>query len=217
VLTHEFLHLCVPTLDRRQAWFTEGLATYLEPLARAQRGLVRPEEVWAGFVKNMPEGLPKAGDRGLDHTPTWGRTYWGGALFCLVADLEIRKATAGRQSLADAVKALVKAGATKAVAMDLEPALRIADKGLEKPLLVALYRRWATEPVDVDLEALWTRLGVRREGGKVRIIIPSSLAYSIRTRSPKIPPQPTRSPVPASCAVAPCWSRTTRSTRKSPR
>jgi len=168
VLTHEFVHLCVPTLDRRHAWFTEGLATYLEPLARARRGLVTPEACWATFVKHLPEGLPKAGDLGLDRTPTWGRTYWGGALFCLVADLAIRKATENRQSLEDAVKALVAAGATKAVAMELEKALRLADAGLERPLLLDLYRRWATSPVAVDLDALWQRLGVVREGGGVR-------------------------------------------------
>lgn len=169
VLTHEFIHLCVPTLDRRHAWFTEGLATYLEPLARAKQGLVTPEELWAGFLKNMPEGLPKPGDRGLDRTPTWGRTYWGGALFCLVADLEIRKATGNRQGLEDAVKALVAAGATKTVGMELKEALRIADRSLERPILMKLYLQWAEAPVAVDLEALWTELGVQREGDSVRL------------------------------------------------
>lgn len=168
VLTHEFLHLCVPTLPPRHLWFTEGLATYLEPLARARRGLAKPEAVWASFLKNMPEGLPKAGDQGLDRTPTWGRRYWGGALFCLEADLAIRRATANRQGLADALKALVKAGATKAVAMDAEAAFRIADRGLEKPVMLDLYRRWATVPVEVDLEALWKRLGLVRDGTAVR-------------------------------------------------
>lgn len=169
VLTHEFIHLCVPTLDRRHAWFTEGLATYLEPLARAKQGLVTPEELWAGFLKNMPEGLPKPGDQGLDRTPTWGRTYWGGALFCLVADLEIRKATGNRQGLEDAVKALVAAGATKARAMELSETLRIADRSLERPVLMPLYLQWADSPVPVDLEALWAELGVRQEGGAVRL------------------------------------------------
>lgn len=168
VLTHEFLHLCVPTLPPRHLWFTEGLATYLEPLARARRGLVKPEAVWASFLRSMPEGLPRAGDRGLDRTATWGRRYWGGALFCLEADLAIRRATANRQGLGDALKALVKAGATKAVAMDAEQAFRLADRGLERPVLQDLYRRWATQPVAVDLDALWKRLGVVAEGTAVR-------------------------------------------------
>ena len=56
----------------------KGLATYVESIARAQAGELGVEQVWAGFVKGMPNGLPQSGDRGLDHTHTWGRTYWGG-------------------------------------------------------------------------------------------------------------------------------------------
>ena len=44
-------------------------------------------------MKSMPFGLPKEGDKGLDYTHTWGRTYWGGAIFCLLADIEIRQQT----------------------------------------------------------------------------------------------------------------------------
>ena len=58
----------------------------------------------------MPKGLPAAGDRGLDYTPTWGRTYWGGALFCLLADIDIRKRTSNRFGLQDALRAIVAAG-----------------------------------------------------------------------------------------------------------
>ena len=45
------------------------------------------------MMRDMPKGLPQAGDQGLDNTATWGRKYWGGAMFCLLADIEIRKAT----------------------------------------------------------------------------------------------------------------------------
>lgn len=57
-----------------------------------------------------PFGRPEAGDRGLDRTPTWGRTYWGGAFFCFVADVQIREATHGAKSLDDALRAIVAAG-----------------------------------------------------------------------------------------------------------
>ena len=65
----------------------EGMATYIEPIARAQIGRMTPERVWGDFVRDMPQGLPQAGDQGLDGTPTWGRTYWGGAIFWLLADV----------------------------------------------------------------------------------------------------------------------------------
>ena len=72
-------------------WIEEGLATYVEPIARAQAGQFSVKLVWRDLVVGLPRGLPQPGDRGLDFTPTWGRTYWGGALFCLLADIEIRK------------------------------------------------------------------------------------------------------------------------------
>jgi len=121
------------------------------------------------LLQDFPHFLTHRGDRCMVLTPTWGRTYWCGALFCLVADLEIQKATGNRQGLEDAVKALVAAGATKAVAMELKEALRIADRGLERPVLMKLYLQWADSPVQVDLEALWEELGVKQEGGAVRL------------------------------------------------
>src|SRR6478672_4294271 len=85
MLTHEFVHLALPELADEHDWLQEGAATYVEPLARAYAGQLSAERVWAKFVLQMPNGLPGAKDRGLDYTSTWARTYWGGALFCLVA------------------------------------------------------------------------------------------------------------------------------------
>ena len=44
----------------------------------------------------------QGGGFGLDNTHTWGRTYWGGAMFCLLADVEIRRRTHNRRGLQDA-------------------------------------------------------------------------------------------------------------------
>lgn len=76
ILVHEMCHLALPSLPRRHHWFEEGMASYVEPIARAQTNALSPERVWADFIKGMPQGLPQTGDRGLDFTPTWRRTYW---------------------------------------------------------------------------------------------------------------------------------------------
>ena len=92
VLVHELTHLAFPSVPSRHHWIEEGLASYVEPVARAQAGQLDPREaVWAELAAGLPKGLPQPGDRGLDHTPTWGRTYWGGALFALLADVEIQR------------------------------------------------------------------------------------------------------------------------------
>src|SRR5215831_1416683 len=87
-LTHEMLHLAFPSVADKHHWIEEGIATYVEPIARIRAGHLAPQKMWAELVRDMPQGLPETGDRGLDHTHTWGRTYWGGAMFCLLADVE---------------------------------------------------------------------------------------------------------------------------------
>jgi len=78
VMTHEMVHLALPDIVGEHEWLGEGIATYVEPLARVQAGQLPVEKIWADLIWGLPKGLPKRGDHGLDHTPTWGRTYWGG-------------------------------------------------------------------------------------------------------------------------------------------
>ena len=77
-LTHEMIHLAFPSVEENHHWIEEGIATYVEPIARVRAGHLAPERMWADLVRDMPQGLPQKGDRGLDRTHTWGRTYWGG-------------------------------------------------------------------------------------------------------------------------------------------
>ncbi|HMG20227.1 MAG TPA: hypothetical protein VK607_02880, partial [Kofleriaceae bacterium] len=124
VMTHEMVHTSFPDQDPAHHWIEEGIATYVEPLARLWVGNYEPERVWVDLVNGLPNGLPRDGDRGLDHTHTWGRTYWGGALFCLLADLEIRERTGGRRGLVDALRGILAAGGNDQVDWPIERALR---------------------------------------------------------------------------------------------
>lgn len=158
MLTHELIHTALPDLDRKHHWLEEGLPTYLEPLLRLREGRETPEAFWRGLRRDLPQGLPRPGDRGLDRTPTWGRTYWGGALFCFAADLRIREASGGRQTLLDALRALLPAGGI-AVHAPVRDTLARGDRALGKPILIPLYDAWAEAPGSLDLEAAWKKLG----------------------------------------------------------
>jgi hypothetical protein len=116
--------------------------------------------VWRDLVHGLPHGLPQPGDRGLDHTPTWGRTYWGGALFCLLADIEIRRQTANRYGLQDALRGVVEAGGNIGVLWSIEHALEVADRAVGVDALSRLYADMRATPVHVDLTDLWRQLGV---------------------------------------------------------
>jgi hypothetical protein len=163
-LTHEMIHFCFPSVEDRHHWIEEGIATYVEPIARASVGILSAEQVWGEMARDMPRGLPQAADRGLDHTHTWGRTYWGGALFCLMADVEIRKRTGNSSGLQNALRAINRAGGTIEVDWPLERAFEIGDKATGGSALMELYEQMASKPVAVDLAHLWSQLGVRPNG-----------------------------------------------------
>lgn len=167
-MTHEMVHLALPNVPRQHHWLEEGLATYVEPIARARAGWISEEAAWREWIENFPRGLPERGDRGLDHTPTWGRTYWGGALYCFLADVEIRKASQNRYQLRDALRGILARGGNITRHWPLERVLRAADAAAGTTALVDLYRDMKDAPVHVDLDAIWRDLGVRLEGGHVR-------------------------------------------------
>jgi hypothetical protein len=168
LMTHEMVHLAFPSVPDAHHWIEEGLATYVEPIARARAGFLTSEKVWTDLVDGLPQGLPEPGDRGLDFTPTWGRTYWGGALFCLLADVEIRKRTGNAKGLEDALRAILAAGGTIESDWPLLKALRIGDDAIGAPVLSELYEKMKAAPSPVDLNALWKELGVERKDGRIR-------------------------------------------------
>lgn len=170
VMTHEMVHLSVPEVPDSSHWLEEGIATYVEPIARAQLGQLGNERVWGDMFSDMPKGTPGQHDHGLDHTPTWGRTYWGGALFCLLADVEIRKRTENHKGLADALRGVLAAGGSIEHDWPVTRFIEVADKAVGVPVLSELYERMkdAPGPGQAELDALWKQLGVSAVGGQVR-------------------------------------------------
>ncbi|GAC1605863.1 MAG: hypothetical protein NVS4B10_19710 [Myxococcales bacterium] len=168
-LVHELVHLGFPSLPGRQHWAEEGLATYVEPIARARAGELTAGQVWRDLVRGLPQGLPQQGDQGLDNTHTWGRTYWGGALFWLLADVEIRERTRNRFGLEHALRAVVSHGGNIAARWPLSRALAAGDRATGNKVLEELYARMGSGPVDVDLDALFRRLGVAMRGDAIEL------------------------------------------------
>jgi hypothetical protein len=167
LMTHEMVHLALSGVEERHHWLEEGLATYVEPVARVRSGELNAKEVWHDMVEGMPQGQPGPGDRGLDHTPTWGRTYWGGAMFCLLADVEIRKATHNRMGLETALRGIVASGGTIDTEWGLARVLSTGDQAIGMPILTPLYDRMKGSATPVDLKTLWAQLGIEDHGDSV--------------------------------------------------
>jgi hypothetical protein len=166
-MTHELTHVAFPSLSDQHHWLEEGLATYIEPIARVQIGTLTPEQIWKDMHRDMPKGEPGLSDAGLDKTHTWASTYWGGALFCLVADVRIRQETGNSKGLQDALRAILAAGGTIDHDWPIEKVLAVGDHAAGTSVLSTLYKNMGVKSESVDLDDLWKQLGVGFENGKL--------------------------------------------------
>jgi hypothetical protein len=187
VMVHEMIHLGIPRVGWRHNWFQEGAAVYVESVARVAAGDLTPEQIWGDFVRDMPKGLPAEGDEGLDHTDSWGRTYWGGALYFLLADIRIHQETGGRFGLRDALRGINSAG-DYSRAQSLDAILASGDAATGTRVLTELYADMKDRPAAPDLDRLWKELGVALVDGAIRFNDDAPLA-SIRrvlTEAPRV-------------------------------
>lgn len=167
VLVHEMVHLALPNVPRQSEWLLEGNATYVEPVARAQANQLSPQEVWRWAVEDMAKGQPGPGDQGLDHTHTWGRTYWGGAMYWLMAEINIYEESRGRHMLRDALRAINRASGGNTAFWSVERVAAVGDAAVGVNALAALYDAMKDRPVQVDLVGALKRLGISEVGGAI--------------------------------------------------
>ena len=169
VLVHEMSHLALPDVGDNQTWLSEGLAVYVEGVARVQAGNRSQQDVFAEQMRQMPKGLPRAGEQGLDNTHTWARTYWGGAMFCFLADVEIHRRTGNRLGLQDAMRAVARESGGLSADWSITRVFAAADAATGTKVLEEMYAQMKDKPVAPDLDGLWAKLGVVSEGGSVTL------------------------------------------------
>jgi hypothetical protein len=188
ILMHELFHVGVPSFYKEAKWFDEGLATYFEPILRVRAGILPEHELWAEFARDMPRGVPALTRHGLERSPDYAGVYWGGAVFCLLADVAIRERSQLSKGLEDAVRAVFDAGGVAWDVWSLEQTLAIGDRELDVPVLAPLARRYANHPAPLDFEALLQRLGVVRHGHSIELRDDAPLAAVRRAivRPPKL-------------------------------
>jgi hypothetical protein len=106
---------------------------------------------------------PKETKGSITRTPG-GRTYWGGALFSLMTDIEIRKRAHDQAGLEDALRAVRNAGGVITEDWELRHVFEIADRAVGMSVLKQLYSKMKDKPVSLDLDKLWQQLGVTQKG-----------------------------------------------------
>lgn len=176
-MTHELMHLGFPVLRKPHRWIVEGIATYIEPIGRMRVGKLTRQQMWSEFAESIRKGLPRSGDGGLNYVQNYGRMYWGGALYCFLADVEIRKQTKNRMGLEEALRAVAKEGGTAASDWNTNKTLRVADAAVGGRVLEDLYDRMAETPSTPDIGSLMKSLGIEQSNRSVILNDRAPLAY----------------------------------------
>lgn len=101
----------------------------------------------------------------------------GRAIFCLFADIEIRRQTRNRHSLRNALRAIVNAGYTTHIDSLLPPVLALGYHAVGVDVLLPLYQKMKDDPDTADLELLWGSLGIGVVADSVELDNNAELAY----------------------------------------
>ena len=177
VLTHEMIHTGMPGLAPAHDWLEEGMATYVEAIARAREGVLDRDRMWRNFRRSMPYGQPDSNDGGLDETRSWGRVYWGGALFCFWVDVELRRASNNAIGLEQALRGIQTAGGDARQRWSMQQTIEAMEAGSGLGIVTELYDRVDDDPIPMPLNELLAELGVISDGSSVRYDDEAPLAH----------------------------------------
>ena len=176
ILVHELFHLGFPSFFEEGKWLDEGLATYYEPIIRVRAGLYTEAELWSELEASMPQGLTAFTGQGLEQANDFRGVYWGGAIACLLADVEARKRRLD-SGLEVGLRALREAGGNASEVWSLNEAIAAVDHALGAPTLAPIAKAHARRGSAFDLHALFAQLGVNRDAsGAVQLSDSAPLA-----------------------------------------
>lgn len=179
--THEFSHMMLPYLTSRHRWISEGFAQYYQNVLLARAGQYTQERAWRklyeGYERgrnSRPELSPN--DAARNRRGAIMKVYWSGAALALLADVELRLRSDGRQSLDTVLGQLEECCLPAADTWSGVRLFEQLDAFLDEPLFMPLYRRYAHRAGFPEVQTLLRRLGVTEQHGVIRIVDDAELA-----------------------------------------
>jgi hypothetical protein len=171
--THEFSHLMLPYLDRDQRWISEGFAQYYQNVLLARAGQQSANHAWQKIHAGLERGSESAPGLSPNDAASGGtrdtlmKVYWSGASIALMADVELRRRSNGKQSLDSVLGQLQECCLPSASSWSGREFFAKLDQQLDQPLFLDLYRKYADADDFPDARPMLTRLGVSVRDGEV--------------------------------------------------
>jgi predicted metalloprotease with PDZ domain len=173
--THEFSHLMLPYIERKHRWISEGFAQYYQNVLLTRSGAYQDlyawQKIYDGFERgrqSRPELSPNEASADGVRTALM-KIYWSGAAIALMADVQLRERSAGKESL-DAILGKFQVCCLPSERAWSGPELFAQfDEFASSPVFMPLYRRFADTAGFPDMREVFARLGLVVTDGKVRV------------------------------------------------
>lgn len=172
---HELSHLLLPYAGSRGSWFSEGLASYYQNIARGNAGLLSEQQTWQKLYEGFRRGernthrrqmpLYEAAENRYGNTM---RIYWTGAVYFLLVDIELRERSQGRQSLATVLAQYRDCCLPNHSVMPVTRIIAMLDR-LSKTDVFSKHYRFIIDSKDFpDYQEAFSKLGIETLWGNVR-------------------------------------------------
>lgn len=164
--THEFSHMMLPYLASSARWISEGFAQYYQNVLLARSGAYDERSAWQKIVAGLERGRAARPDLSPNEAAAERRRgarmkiYWSGAALALMADVELRRRSNGRDSLDAVLDRLQRCCLPSAKVWSGPEFFAQLDALTDWPVFVDLYREYADEAGFPDARPLLASLGV---------------------------------------------------------
>ncbi len=180
--THEFSHLMLPSLHGRHRWISEGFASYYQNVLMSRAGRYTPERAWEKLHAGFERGRASRPELSLNDAAAAGvrqarmKIYWSGAAIALLADIELRERSGGKESLDIALERLQSCCLPATRSWSGPELFTRLDSLLDREVFMPLYRRYANKAGFPDVSDALVRLGVDVRADSVRLQQGAALA-----------------------------------------
>ena len=164
--THEFSHLMLPYLDRRQRWISEGFSQYYQNVLLARSGayddLYAWQKLYDGYERGRKARPELSPNEATDRQVRGGlmKVYWSGAALALMADVTLRARSAGEESLDDVLEKFQACCLPSDRVWTGKELFTKFDSLASEPVFMPLYHRYADTAGFPDTSDVLERLGI---------------------------------------------------------
>jgi len=163
--THEFSHMLLPYISSRDRWLSEGLASYYQNVLRARDGRLSATQAWQELYGGFERGRKATTGGTLAQATRAGRAatmrvYWSGAAIMLMADVQLRQASNGQQSLDSALASLDECCLSNSETWRAKVMFEKLDALTDSRVFSDLYQKYVNSEDFPDLQETWNALGI---------------------------------------------------------